>query len=68
MASMQRQPDVYWRPCCRIKSAGKFHGYTGSPTTILLTLNYDNGDNPHTVTLEIPVVFSTDKKQQTRHE
>ena len=33
------------------------------PTTILLTLNYDNGDNPHTVTLEIPVAFSADKKQ-----
>jgi hypothetical protein len=33
------------------------------PTTILLTLNYDNGDNPHKVTMEIPVAFGVDKKQ-----
>jgi hypothetical protein len=29
---------------------------------IQLTLDYDNGDNPHTVTMELPVVFGTDKK------
>lgn len=33
------------------------------PTTILLTMSYDNGDNPHAVTMEIPVAFSADKKQ-----
>jgi hypothetical protein len=33
------------------------------PTTVLLTLNYDNGDNPHTVTMEIPVAFGADKMQ-----
>jgi hypothetical protein len=32
-------------------------------TTVLLTLNYDNGDNPHTVTMEIPVAFGADKMQ-----
>ncbi len=29
---------------------------------IQLTLDYDNGDNPHTVAMELPVVFGTDKK------
>jgi hypothetical protein len=28
-----------------------------------LELSYDNGDNPHTVTLDIPLNFGTDKKQ-----
>lgn len=32
-------------------------------TTLELTLSYDNGDNPHRKTLEIPIVFGTDKKQ-----
>jgi hypothetical protein len=32
-------------------------------TTVLLTLNYDNGNNPHKKTLELPVLFGTDKKQ-----
>jgi hypothetical protein len=32
-------------------------------TTVLLTLNYDNGDNLHKVSTEIPVTFSVDKKQ-----
>ena len=27
-----------------------------------LTLNYDNGDNPHTVSMELPVTFGADKK------
>jgi hypothetical protein len=31
-------------------------------TTAVLTLNYDNGKNPHTVTKNIPVLFGTDKK------
>jgi hypothetical protein len=29
---------------------------------IQLTLNYDNGDNPHTVSMELPVAFGADKK------
>jgi hypothetical protein len=29
---------------------------------IRLTLNYDNGDNPHTVSMDLPVVFGPDKK------
>ena len=33
------------------------------PTTLHITLNYYNGDNPHTATMDIPVVFGTDKKQ-----
>jgi len=33
------------------------------PTTLLLTLYYDNGNNPHQVTKEIPLEFGTDKKQ-----
>jgi hypothetical protein len=32
-------------------------------TTVLLTLSYDNGDNPHKVTVELPVTFGVDKKQ-----
>jgi hypothetical protein len=31
-------------------------------TPIQLTLNYNNGDNPHTVSMALPVVFGTDKK------
>jgi len=33
------------------------------PTTLLVTVNYYNGDNPHKVTMELPVEFGTDKKQ-----
>ena len=29
---------------------------------IRMNLNYDNGDNPHSVSLEMPVEFGTDKK------
>jgi hypothetical protein len=32
-------------------------------TTALLTLNYDNGNNPHKKTMELPVLFGVDKKQ-----
>jgi hypothetical protein len=32
-------------------------------TTLALTLNYDNGNNPHTVTMNIPIIFGTDKMQ-----
>jgi len=32
-------------------------------TTVLLTLTYNNGDNPHQTTLELPVAFGVDKKQ-----
>ncbi len=32
-------------------------------TTVLLTLDYDNGDNPHRKSMEFPVVFGIDKKQ-----
>jgi hypothetical protein len=31
------------------------------PTTIMVNLNYDNGDNPHVTTLEIPLEFGIDK-------
>jgi len=33
------------------------------PTTLNLVLNYDNGDNPHSVNMEIPIAFGVDKKQ-----
>ena len=33
------------------------------PTTLHISVNYYNGDNPHTVTMDIPIVFDTDKKQ-----
>jgi len=33
------------------------------PTTLDLTVNYDNGDNPHKVTTELPIVFGLDKKE-----
>ncbi|PKG32357.1 COG1361 S-layer family protein [Methanoregula sp.] len=32
-------------------------------TTLILNLTYNNGDNPHDVTLEIPITFGHDKKQ-----
>jgi hypothetical protein len=31
-------------------------------TTVLLTLSYDNGDNPHKTTMELPITFGVDKK------
>jgi hypothetical protein len=34
----------------------------GKPSPLQLTLDYDNGDNPHTVTMELPVTFGSDKK------
>jgi hypothetical protein len=33
------------------------------PTTAILRVNYDNGDNPHSVTMEIPITFGVDKTQ-----
>jgi hypothetical protein len=33
------------------------------PTTLNLFLNYDNGDNPHTVNMDVPITFGADKKQ-----
>jgi len=33
------------------------------PTILHLTLNYDNGDNPHSVTSDLPIPFGVDKKQ-----
>ncbi len=33
------------------------------PTTLHLVLDYDNGDNPHTMNLDLPLVFGVDKKQ-----
>jgi len=33
------------------------------PTTLNLILNYDNGDNPHTVNMDLPITFGVDKKQ-----
>ncbi|MFA4850507.1 MAG: hypothetical protein WC626_12340 [Methanoregula sp.] len=33
------------------------------PTNLHLLLNYDNGDNPHTVTMDVPITFGVDKKQ-----
>ncbi|MFA5330932.1 MAG: hypothetical protein WC342_01000 [Methanoregula sp.] len=32
-------------------------------TTLNITLNYDNGDNPHSVSTALPVVFTHDKTQ-----
>jgi len=32
-------------------------------TILTLKLHYDNGDNPHTITLELPITFAKDKKQ-----
>jgi hypothetical protein len=33
------------------------------PTTLHLVLNYDNGDNPHSVNMDLPITFGNDKKQ-----
>jgi hypothetical protein len=33
------------------------------PTVLHLSLNYDNGDNPHSVTTDLPIPFGVDKKQ-----
>lgn len=32
-------------------------------TTAILAVNYDNGNNPHDVTLDLPITFGTDKMQ-----
>lgn len=32
------------------------------PTTLNLILNYDNGDNPHSINMELPISFGVDKK------
>jgi hypothetical protein len=32
-------------------------------TAVNLTANYDNGRNPHTITMNIPITFGVDKKQ-----
>ena len=32
-------------------------------TQLALTLTYDNGNNPHKVTMDIPLTFGTDKKE-----
>ncbi|NMB78702.1 MAG: hypothetical protein GYA23_06355 [Methanomicrobiales archaeon] len=34
----------------------------GQETTLHLTLHYDNGDNPHSVTMDLPIIFGPDKK------
>jgi LPXTG-motif cell wall-anchored protein len=34
-----------------------------APTNVHITLKYDNGDNTHQETLDIPVTFGLDKKQ-----
>ncbi len=33
------------------------------PTILHLNLNYDNGNNPHTVSMDLPITFGIDKKQ-----
>lgn len=33
------------------------------PTILHLNLNYDNGNNPHMVNMDIPITFGVDKKQ-----
>jgi hypothetical protein len=33
-----------------------------SEAPVLMTLHYDNGNNPHEVTKELPIIFSIDKK------
>jgi hypothetical protein len=33
------------------------------PTTAHLTVNYDNGDNPHVATMDFPIAFGVDKTQ-----
>jgi hypothetical protein len=33
------------------------------PTNLHLVVNYDNGDNPHTVNNDLPITFGVDKKQ-----
>lgn len=33
------------------------------PTNLHLVVNYDNGDNPHTVNMDLPITFGVDKKQ-----
>ncbi|MDP3565215.1 MAG: hypothetical protein Q8R70_12080 [Methanoregula sp.] len=33
------------------------------PTNLLLNLDYNNGDNPHTVKMDVPITFGIDKKK-----
>jgi hypothetical protein len=34
-----------------------------APTTLDLVVDYDNGDNPHTINSTLPIQFTTDKQQ-----
>jgi hypothetical protein len=45
------------------KVPANFSVTADQPTTIHLLLNYDNGDNPHTVSMDVPITFGVDKKQ-----
>ena len=37
----------------------------GKETTLVLTVTYDNGDNHHAVSEDLPITFGTDKKKAT---
>jgi len=47
----------------RTNKSVSFSVTPNQPTTIHIVVNYYNGDNPHTVPIDIPVVLGTDKKQ-----
>ena len=40
-----------------------FTSTADDPTTLFLNVNYDNGDNSHTINATLPIVFTTDKLQ-----
>jgi hypothetical protein len=45
------------------KTPVNFSIAANQPTTLHLNLNYDNGDNPHSVNMDLPITFGVDKKQ-----
>jgi len=47
----------------RTNKSMTFSATPSQPTSLHITVNYYNGDNLHTMTMDIPVVFGTDKKQ-----
>ena len=34
-----------------------------TPTSLFMHVDYDNGDNPHTINMTLPIQFTTDKQQ-----
>ena len=55
---LQRHISAVWLPG---PVHGEFHLYTDESTTLFMHVDYDNGDNSHTINSTLPILFTTDK-------